>query len=188
MTFSTDAALKETREKMTKALAHLEEEMRGVRTGRATPGLVENIMVEAYGSHQPLKNLAQIGTPDPRTISIKPFDGSILKDIEKAIQASNLGINPSNDGKQVRLNLPPLSEERRKQLVAFAKDKCEQQRIALRNLRRDSLKHGEKAHAEHVITEDAWKKFEKQVSDLLKETEKKIDDVLKKKSEEILTV
>jgi ribosome recycling factor len=188
MTFATDAALKETREKMQKATAHLEEEMRGIRTGRATPGLVENIPVEAYGSHQPLKNLCQIGIPDPRTISIKPFDGSIVKDVEKAIQASNLGINPSSDGKSIRLNLPPLSEERRKQLVAFAKEKCEQQRVALRNLRRDVLKHGEKAYAEHAITEDAWKKFEKQVSDLLKETEKKIDEVLKKKSEEILTV
>ncbi len=188
MTFSTDDTLKETREKMSKAVAHLEEEMRGIRTGRATPGLVENIMVEAYGSHQALKNVAQISTPDPRSIAIRPFDASIVKDIEKAIQASNLGINPSSDGKQVRLNLPPLSEDRRKQLVAFSKDKCEQQRIALRNLRRDALKHGEKAHTEHVITEDVWKKFEKQVSDLLKETEKKIDDVLKKKSEEILTV
>lgn len=188
MTFATEPALKEAREKMLKALAHLEEEMRGIRTGRATPGLVENIPVEAYGSHQPLKNLAQIAIPDPRSISIKPFDAGIVKDVEKAIQASNLGINPSVDGKSIRLNLPPLSEERRKQLVSFAKEKCEQQRVSLRNLRRDVLKHAEKAYADHVITEDAWKKFEKQVSDLLKETEKKIDDVLKRKSEEILTV
>jgi ribosome recycling factor len=188
MTFATEAASKEAREKMQKALAHLEEEMRGIRTGRAAPGLVENIQVEVYGSHQPIKNLAQIATPDPRSLSIKPFDMSTLKEIERAIQASNLGINPINDGKQIRLVLPPLSEERRKQLVAFAKERCEAQRIALRNLRRDVLKHGEKAYAEHVITEDAWKKFEKSVSDLLKETEKKIDEILKKKSEEILTV
>ncbi|HYC76119.1 MAG TPA: ribosome recycling factor [Planctomycetota bacterium] len=188
MTFSTETAFKETKDKMAKAVAHLEEEMRGIRTGRASPGLVEGIPVEVYASHQPIKNVAQIAIPDARTISIKPFDTSIVKDIERAIQASSLGVNPSVDGKTIRINLPPLSEDRRKQLVAHVKQICEAQRVALRNLRRDVLKHAEKAYAAHEITEDAWKKFDKQVSDHLKETEKKIDDVFKKKSEEVLTV
>jgi ribosome recycling factor len=188
MSFDIDAAGRETREKMGKALAHLEEELKGIRTGRATPGLVEHIQVEAYGSNQPLKNVAQIGVPDARSLSIKPFDASILKDIERAIQASNLGVNPTIDGKQIRINLPPLSEERRKQLVAHVKQLCEQQRVALRNLRRDVLKKAEGAMAEHAITEDAHKKFEKTVSDLLKDTEKKVDEVFKKKQEEVMTV
>lgn len=188
MTFSADAALRETREKMNKAVAFLEEELRGIRTGRASGALVENIHVEAYGAQQALKNVAQIMVTDAKTIQIKPFDGSILKDIERAIQASNLGIMPSNDGKVIRLTMPPLTEERRKQLAHHVKDLCEQQRVSMRNLRRDVLKKADQAKKEHELTEDEHKKFDKHISDLLKDEEKKVDDSFKKKSEEVLSI
>ncbi len=188
MTFTTDAGLKETKDKMNKAVTFLEEELKGIRTGRATPALVENIRVEAYGSTQPLKNLAQIMVSDARTLQIKPFDSTTLKDIERGISASDLGITPNNDGKIIRINLPPLSEERRKQLVHHVKDLCEQQRVSLRNLRRDILKKAEQAKKEHGITEDDHKKFDKQISDLLKAEEAKVDDLFKKKQAEVMTV
>jgi ribosome recycling factor len=188
MTFAADAALRETREKMNKAVSFLEEELRGIRTGRATPALVENIHVEAYGAQQALKNVAQIMVPDPRSIQIKPFDGGILKDIERAILASNLGITPNNDGKVIRLAMPPLTEERRKQLAHHVKELCEQQRISMRNLRRDVLKKADQAKKEHALTEDEHKKFDKQISDLLKDEEKKVDEAFKKKSEEVLAI
>jgi len=121
-------------------------------------------------------------------VLIKPFDSSILKEIEKAIMASNLGITPGNDGKVIRLVMPPLTEERRKQLVHHVKELCEQQRISLRNLRRDVLKKAETAKKEHGMTEDEHKKFDKQISDLLKEEEKKIDDAFKKKEAEVLAI
>jgi ribosome recycling factor len=188
MTFSSDGSLRETREKMNKAVTFLEDELRGIRTGRATPALVENIHVEAYGAQQALKNVAQIMVPDPKSIQIKPFDASILKDIERAILASNLGITPGSDGKVIRLVMPPLTEERRKQLVHHVKELCEQQRISLRNLRRDVLKKADAAKKEHALTEDEHKKFDKQISDLLKDEEKKIDEAFKKKSEEVLAI
>ena len=186
--FNTDAVLKEVREKMQKAVDYLDAELKGIRTGRATPGLVEHIRVEVYGSGQPLKNVAQISTPDARTIAIKPFDGSTLKDIERGIAASDLGVMPNSDGKTIRINLPPLTEERRKQLVAHVKSICEQQRVQLRNARRDYLKKVETALAEKTVTEDARTKFDKQVNDLHKDMEKPIDDLFKKKSEEIMQI
>jgi ribosome recycling factor len=186
--FNTDAVLKEVREKMQKAVDYLDAELKGIRTGRATPGLVEHIRVEVYGSGQPLKNVAQISTPDARTIAIKPFDGSTLKDIERGIAASDLGVMPNSDGKTIRINLPPLTEERRKQLVAHVKSICEQQRVQLRNARRDYLKKVETALAEKTVTEDARTKFDKQVNDLHKDMEKRIDDLFKKKSEEIMQI
>ncbi len=186
--FNTDAVLKEVREKMQKAVDYLDAELKGIRTGRATPGLVEHIRVEVYGSGQPLKNVAQISTPDARTIAIKPFDGSTLKDIERGIAASDLGVMPNSDGKTIRINLPPLTEERRKQLVAHVKSICEQQRVQLRNARRDYLKKVEAALAEKTVTEDARTKFDKQVNDLHKDMEKRIDDLFKKKSEEIMQI
>jgi ribosome recycling factor len=167
---------------------YLDAELKGIRTGRATPGLVEHIRVEVYGSGQPLKNVAQISTPDARTIAIKPFDGSTLKDIERGIAASDLGVMPNSDGKTIRINLPPLTEERRKQLVAHVKSICEQQRVQLRNARRDYLKKVEAALAEKTVTEDARTKFDKQVNDLHKDMEKRIDDLFKKKSEEIMQI
>lgn len=186
--FNTDAVIKEVREKMQKAVDYLDAELKGIRTGRATPGLVEHIRVEVYGSGQPLKNVAQISTPDARTIAIKPFDGSTLKDIERGIAASDLGVMPNSDGKTIRINLPPLTEERRKQLVSHVKSICEQQRVQLRNARRDYLKKSETALAEKTVTEDARTKFDKQVNDLHKDMEKRIDDLFKKKSEEIMQI
>lgn len=186
--FNTDAVLKEVREKMQKSVDYLDAELKGIRTGRATPGLVEHIRVEVYGSGQPLKNVAQISTPDARTIAIKPFDGGTLKDIERGIAASDLGVMPNSDGKTIRINLPPLTEERRKQLVAHVKSICEQQRVQLRNARRDYLKKVETALAEKTVTEDARTKFDKQVNDLHKDMEKRIDDLFKKKSEEIMQI
>jgi len=186
--FATDAVIKEVREKMQKAVDYLDAELKGIRTGRATPGLVEHIRVEVYGSGQPLKNVAQISTPDARTIAIKPYDASTLKDIERGISASDLGVMPNSDGKTIRINLPSLTEERRKQLVSHVKSICEQQRVQLRNARRDYLKKCEVALAEKAVTEDARTKFYKQVNDLQKDMEKRIDDLFKKKSEEVMHI
>src|SRR5213593_3521676 len=123
-------------ERMEKAVSVLRDSLRGLRTGRATPALVDSLRVEYYGSATPLKQMANISAPEPSLIVIRPFDPSVLKDIEKSILASELGLTPMNDGKLIRLGIPPLSGERRKQLVARVKDLAEEARIAIRNVRR----------------------------------------------------
>ena len=137
---AVDDVLLETEEKMEGAVTHLAGELRGLRSGRASPHLVDNVRVDYYGAMTPLGQMAQIGCPEPRLIVIKPFDASVVPDIEKAINASNLGLNPQSDGKVIRLILPPLSEERRKQLVKHVKDLGETANIAIRNVRRDGNK------------------------------------------------
>src|SRR5213078_2149246 len=128
----------ECRDKMRKAVAHLQEEFGGIRTGRATPGLVEKIKVDAYGSELPLQQLAGISVPEPRVLVISPYDKGSLKAIEKAIQSSDLGINPSNDGQLIRLVFPELTEERRRDLVKVVRHRAEEGRVAIRNVRREA--------------------------------------------------
>ena len=137
-------------ESMAKALQHLTDQLRTIRTGRASPALVDTIKVEYYGTLTPLNQIAHISVPEPRQLVVKPFDVTALKEIERAINKSELGLTPQNDGKLVRLTMPPLSEEQRKKLVGKIKEISEQTRVALRNLRRDSNKHfddAEKAKA-----------------------------------------
>jgi ribosome recycling factor len=171
---------------MEKALEHLLGEFKGVRTGRASTGLVENLRVEYYGTPTPLKQLSTLSIQDGTTILIKPFDPASIKDIEKAIQASDLSINPMSDGKVIRLSVPPLSQERRKQLAAQVKQFGEQSKVSLRNIRRDAIKKLEDAEKAKTATEDDKEKGKKTMDDLTKEFTDKIDSAIKHKSDEIM--
>ena len=173
-----DDILLETEERMEKAVEHLSTEYRGIRSGRATPGLVENIRVDYYGSMQPLKATSSIAIPEPRLIVIKPFDPSSIKSIEKALQTSDLGIQPSNDGKLLRLEIPPLSEERRRQLAGLVKEKGEDARVAIRNIRRDGNRQTDKAEKDKQLSEDEQRELKDEIQKLTKQYEENVDDIL----------
>ncbi len=185
---SADDILLETEERMEGAVTHLAGELSGLRSGRASPALVDKLQVEAYGTATPLSQLAQIGCPEPRMIMIKPFDPSITKDIEKAILASDLGLNPNSDGKVLRLNLPPLSEERRKQLAKVVKDNGEKANIAVRNVRRDANKSADAAKSDKALTEDECERVKKDIQDLTKKYEGKIKELVDKKTDDLMEV
>ncbi|MBN2018833.1 MAG: ribosome recycling factor [Sedimentisphaerales bacterium] len=172
--------------KMKKAVEVLQDEFRGVRTGRASAGLVENIKVEYYDNPTPLKALAAISTPQQDMILVKPFDPGSIKDIDRAILASDVGLTPMVDGKVIRLNVPALTEERRRQLTGQVKQMAEQAKVSVRNIRRDAIKQLEKEEKEKSITEDDLKKGQKQLDDLTKQSTDKIDQVVKHKSDEIM--
>jgi ribosome recycling factor len=185
---SKDELLFETEEKMEKAADHLRQEFAGIRGARATPGLVEGIKVNYYGAPTPLKQLANIGIPEPTQIVIKPFDPSSLGEVEKAILKSELGITPQNDGKLIRLTMPPLSEERRKQLVKRAKELAEAQRVAIRNLRRDGNKAADGLVADGKIPEDDFEKLKEEIDALTKTYTGKVDKLLEDKTKELLEI
>jgi len=173
-------------EKMSKTLSVLKEDLNTVRAGRANPALLDQISVEYYGSMTPLKQLSNIQVPDPRTLLIIPFDPKSLGLIEKAIQAANIGINPTNDGKNIRLVIPPLTEERRVELTKTIKKMGEESKVAVRNLRRDvndSVKKDEKAG---LLTEDDVKKELDEVQKLTDKCIKDIDDIVASKSKELM--
>ena len=186
MTYQT--ILKESREKMEKALHHVADQLKTIRTSRASPALVDNIRVDYYGTLSPLSQIAQISIPEPRQIMIKPFDGSVLLDIAKAIQKSDLGIQPQNDGKVLRLNMPPLSGDQRKKYASRVKELCEEARIAMRNTRRDQNKHADQLHKGSEITEDENKKLHDEIQKLLKEYEDKITALQEKKTAEVMEI
>jgi ribosome recycling factor len=173
---------------MEKAIAHLGKEFRMIRTGRATPALVENIRVNAYGSEMLLKQCGTISVPEARQLMIKPFDPGILKDVEKALLASDLGVTPQNDGKLLRLSFPPPTEERRKKLAKEVKAKGEDGKISIRNSRRDGLKDLETLQKGKVITEDDLKKLKDDVQELVKKYEKSVDAEVERKSAEIMEI
>src|SRR5437867_1899486 len=173
-------------ERMEKAANVFRDELRGLRTGRATPALVDTLRVEYYGSPTPLKQLAQISTPDPQQILIRPFDQTCLKDIEKAIRSSDLGMAPNNDGKMIRLQVPPMSGEQRQKLVTRIKKSSEEAKVACRNIRRDANKQFEAAEKGGEMTEDDLDKGKEQVQNLLKDFEGKITELADKKSKEVL--
>ena len=172
-------------EKMDKAVAFLASEFRGIRTGRATTGLVEHLKVEYYGSGTPLQQLASLSTPEANLIVIKPFDPSCIKDIERAILTSELGISPQSDKRMIRLTVPPLSGERRKQLANQVKHLAEQARISIRNIRREANKHIDQEQKDKKATEDEADKGKDEVQDLTKKYEKKVGELLKGKLAEI---
>ena len=172
--------------KMKKAVEVLHDQLRAVRTGRASTGLVENVKVDYYGSPTALKQLAALATPQPDMIVIKPFDPASVKEIEKAIKNSDLSIAPIVDGKFIRLSIPPLSEERRNQLAAQAKQTGEQAKVGIRNIRRDAIKHLEKEQKDKLITEDDQEKGKKQIDDVTKRYSDKVDEMVKHKSDEIM--
>ena len=176
----------ESESKMEKAAQILHDQLRTLRTGRASTGLVENIKVDYYGSPTPLKQIATLATPQPDMIVIKPFDPASVKEIEKAIKSSDLSIAPILDGKFIRLSIPSLSEERRKQLAAQAKQTGEQTKVSIRNMRRDANKHLEKEQKDKLITEDDLANGKKQIDDLTKKYTDNVDEVVKNKSDEIM--
>jgi ribosome recycling factor len=160
--------------------------LRGIRTGRASAGLVENLRIDYYGSPTPLKQLATIAVPQVDMIVIKPFDPASLKDIEKAIKGSELSIAPLVDGKVIRLNIPALSEERRGQLVNQVKQMAEQAKVSVRNIRREAIKQLELEQKAKTLTEDDLEKGKKDIDNITKETTDKIDSLIKIKSNEIM--
>jgi ribosome recycling factor len=182
----TKEIVSETESKMKKALEILHDELKTVRSGRASTGLVENIKADFYGTPTPLKQMATLATPQADMIVIKPFDPGSIREIEKVIKNSDLSIAPIVDGKIIRLNIPALSEERRKQLVQQAKQTGEQTKVGIRNIRRDAIKHLEKQQKDKVITEDDLEKGKKQVDDITREYSDKVDEVVKHKSDEIM--
>jgi ribosome recycling factor len=183
---TTDEILFDAEERMEKAVGVFRDELRGLRTGRATPALVDHLKVEYYGSPTPLKQMAQISTPDPQSILIRPYDASVLKDIEKAIRASDLGLSPNNDGKMIRLTIPPMSGEQRKKMVALIKKSGEEAKVACRNIRRDGNKHFDAAEKAKEMTEDERDKGKDKVQDLLKTYEDKVNELAEKKAKEVM--
>jgi ribosome recycling factor len=183
---TTQTVVSETRAKMQKAVDVLQDELKAFRGGRATPALVEHLKVEYYGSPTPLKSLATISAPEADLLVIKPFDPASLKDIEKAIRSSDLSIAPIVEGKFIRLNIPPLSGERRKQLVQQAKQSGEQAKVSIRNIRRDANKNLEKQEKDGEITEDDLDTTKKRIDDITREFSDKVDSLVAHKSDEIL--
>ena len=169
---------KEFARRMDKALDHLEEEFGAVRAGRANPKVLDRITVEYYGSETPLNGVATISSPDARTLVVQPWDTKLLKDIQKAIQTSELGINPQNDGRVIRLVFPQLTEERRKELAKQVKKMAEDAKVAMRNIRRDGMDYVKKLKKNSEITEDDQKKAEKDLQDLLDKNIKRVDAAL----------
>ena len=180
----SDMVILELNEKMDKAIANLEKRFATVRAGRANPSSLDGIVVEYYGSMTPLKQLATISVPEARQLLIKPFDRGCLKDIEKAILASNLGYNPGNDGETIRIIIPELTEERRRELVKQVKAISEEAKVAIRNIRREGIETVSKLE----VSEDEVKGLEKDIQDIVNEYNKKVDSILKEKEQELLTV
>ena len=174
--------------RMDKSLEHLAEEFGAVRAGRANAKVLDRITVEYYGSETPLNGVATISTPDARTLVIQPWDTSLLKEIQKAIQASDLGINPQNDGRVIRLVFPQLTEERRKELVKQVKKYAEDAKVAMRNIRRDGMDYVKKLKKNSEITEDDQKKAEKDLQDMLDKMIKKVDDATAVKEKELMAL
>ncbi len=180
--------IKEAETRMKGAIQNLEEGLATIRTGRASPALVEKLAVEYYGTPTPLMQLASISVPDSRSLMIRPFDGSSLKTIERAIIASDLGLTPNNDGKSIRLNLPPLTEERRRDLVKVVHTRLEECRVSVRNVRRDLLKDLREFEHEKMISEDDLKKGEEELQKLTDKMIAQIDDIGARKQKEIMEV
>lgn len=181
-------ALETYQEKMTKTLSVLKEDLNTVRAGRANASLLDQISVDYYGTMTPVKNMANIQVPDPRSITITPFDPSMCKAIEKAIQVSNIGINPNSDGKVIRLVIPPLTEERRLELAKTIKKMGEESRVAVRNCRRDANEQVKKDQKDGLITEDDEKNDLDEIQKLTDKCMKDIDDILATKEKELMAL
>ena len=174
--------------KMDKTLDHLFEEFGAVRAGRANAKVLDRISVEYYGTETPLNGVATISSPDARTLVVQPWDTKLLKDIEKAIQMSDLGINPQNDGRVIRLIFPQLTEERRRDLTKQIKKYAEDAKVAMRNVRRDGMDYVKKLKKNSEITEDDQKKAEKDLQDMLDKYIKKVDDATAAKEKELMAI
>ncbi len=181
-----DAIIADGKNRMSKSVQTLKDEFSGLRTGRATSAMFERIKVEYYGNPTPLNQVATISIPEARLVVIQPWDKSVIGEIEKAIQKSELSLNPNNDGKVIRINIPPLTEERRKEYVKLAKQMAEQARVAVRNIRRDANDSLKKAQKDGEISEDEAKRGEDEIQKLTDQHIKAIDEQLEAKEHEIL--
>jgi ribosome recycling factor len=182
---TVDSALKAATEKMDKAIAVLKDELAGVRTGRATPALLQRVVVDYYGTPVPIQQLASFSVPEPRTLVISPFDRNAIAAMEKAIMASDLGITPGNDGTVIRLSFPPLTEERRKELIKLVHHRGEEGRVAVRNIRRHSKEELEKLERDGGISEDDLVRSEKELQKLTDKHISDIDEVVAHKDAEL---
>ncbi len=184
----TDPTIQTVNQQMEGALEHLKKEFTALRTGRASLGLLDHIKIEYYGTPTPLKQVANLGIPESRLITIQPWDVSHIKDIERAIISSELGLTPSNDGKLIRLPIPPLSEERRKDLVKLSKKYGEETKVHIRSCRRDGNDALKKRHKDHTLTEDELRHLEIENQKLTDTFTHTVEELIKKKEEEILAI
>lgn len=179
---------KETENKMEKSIVALESDYATLRAGRANPQILDKVMVDYYGTPTPIGQVGTIAVPEPRMLTVQPWDATILKDIEKAILASDLGLNPNNDGKMLRINFPAPTEERRKELVKTASKRAEEAKVTIRGIRRDAIEKFKTMKKDGEITEDDLKNSEKKIQDITDKFIKEVDEVFAKKEKEILEV
>jgi ribosome recycling factor len=182
---SVDEILLDTEERMEKALGVLKSALAGIRTGRANPGLIDTLRVDVYGSPQMIKAIASVSAPEPTQLIVRPFDPGSLKDIEKGIQASGLGLNPQSDGRMLRINVPPLSGDVRKKLVARIKELTEESKVAVRNVRRDGNKAADSGEKDKTLTEDDAKQVKEEIQELTKKFEGQAENLAKAKEKEV---
>jgi ribosome recycling factor len=182
------SVLDDMKSHMEKTLNVLKAEFQKIRTGRASTGILDTVKVDYYGNPSTISQVATLAVPEPRTITIAPWEAKMIGPIEKAILNANIGLTPSNDGKVIRLNLPPLTEERRKEIVKEIKKKAEDDKVALRNIRRDAMDRLKKLEKDKAITEDELKKYEKDVQDATKGFEARIDEAVAHKEKEVMEV
>lgn len=183
-----NTVLADMKSTMEKTLNVLKNEFQKIRTGRASTSILDSVKVDYYGNLSSISQVATLAVPEPRTITIAPWEAKIIPAIEKAILNANIGLTPGNDGKVIRLNLPPLTEERRKEIVKELKKKAEDDKVALRNIRRDAIDKLKRLEKDKQITEDELKKHEKEVQDVTKSFEAKIDEAVSHKEKEVLEV
>ena len=183
-----DEVLEELRDRMQKSVDALQDDLRSIRTGRASPALVEKLLVEYYGTATPLNQMASIAAPEPRLLVIRPWDPSSLGDIERAILKSDIGLTPMNDGALIRLSIPRLTEERRRELVKVVSRRVEEGRIAVRNLRRDALQDLKEFEKEKMISEDDFYRGKDKVQELTDEFVEKIDEIGQHKEAEVMEI
>lgn len=183
---SADEILLDAEDRMEKAIAVLRQNLAGIRTGRANPGLVDSLRVEFYGSQTPIKQLASVGAPEPTQIVIRPYDPSALKDIERAIMASDLGFNPQSDGRIIRINIPPLSGEVRRKMVARIKELAEEAKVALRNIRREANKAVDQAERDKEISEDERDAAKEEIQELIKKYEAMANEAARAREADVM--
>lgn len=183
---SAEEILFDAEERMEKAVSVLKDRLGGIRTGRANPGLVDSLRVDVYGSPTPMKQIASVGAPEPSQIVVRPYDPTTIKDIEKAIIASPLGLNPQNDGRVIRITIPPLSTEVRRKMVSQIKDLAEEAKVAVRNIRRDANKAADQSAKDKEVSEDERDDIKDEVQELTKKHEGQISTVAEAKETEVM--
>ncbi len=183
---SQEDILFDATERMDKAIEVLKKNLSGIRTGRANPGLVDSLRVDVYGSPTPIKQVASVGAPEPTQILIRPYDTSTIKDIEKAIVASDLGFNPQSDGRVIRINIPPLSTDIRKKMVSRIKELSEETKVAIRSIRRDANKAADQEEKDKILSEDDCKQVKDEIQDMTKKYEDQANALAAKRESEVM--